>query len=94
MASGIDRRLDKVEARLSPQQAVLLWMQDAHQFGTVQAYSASFKDLPFERYPLCVLPKQVSEAVRGAMPKAKPEAVVKSDLKFPNSTDLKFPTSA
>jgi hypothetical protein len=79
MASGIDRRLDKVEARLSPQQAMLLWMQEAHQYGTVQAYSASFKDLPFARYPLVVLPKQVSEAVRATMPKAKPEAVRRAE---------------
>jgi hypothetical protein len=82
MASGIDRRLDKVEAGLSPQQAVLRWLQQAHQFGTVRAYSRSLKDLPFERYPRCVIPKQVSEAVRGAMPpKAKPQAVSRAERK-------------
>ena len=73
MASGIDRRLAKVEAGLSPQQAVLLWMQDAHQFGTVKAYSLSVKDLPFGRYPLVVLPRQVSEAVRGRCRKRSPK---------------------
>ncbi len=79
MASDIDRRLDKVAAALSPQQAVLLWLQEAHQYGTVKAYFASFNEVPFERYPLVVIPGQVREAVRAAMTKVKPDAISRAE---------------
>src|SRR5688572_6379013 len=59
----IDTRLDKVEAQLSPQQAVLLWLNEAHQYGTEKAYSETFRTTHFEEYPLYRLPEQMKLAV-------------------------------
>jgi hypothetical protein len=75
----IDTRLDKVETQLSPQQAVLLWLNEAHQYGSEKAYSETFRDTPFEEYPLYRLPEQMKLAVRGAMKGKKPEAIARAE---------------
>ena len=40
MTSG-KRRLDKLEEHLTPKQAALLWMAEAHQFETLEGHSRS-----------------------------------------------------
>jgi hypothetical protein len=77
----LDKRLDKVEAGLSPQQAVLLWLNEVHQYGTVQAYFASLKDVPIERYPLYRLPEQMKQAVRVGLKDKKLDAVARTERK-------------
>ena len=46
MAAKHDKRLDKVEHSLTPRQAVLLWMEEAHQVGSINDYSRSLKGQP------------------------------------------------
>ena len=43
------KRLDRVVASLNPRQRVLLWMEEAHRFGSHEAYLASLgQDLATE----------------------------------------------
>lgn len=62
-----DRRLDKVEAALTPQQAVLHWMEEAHEHGSLLAYSLWLVDQADSAYPLVKMPRQVADAVRKQM---------------------------
>jgi hypothetical protein len=64
MAKTDERRLDRVEGSLTPREAFLLWMGEAHQHESWQAYVLSLKDQPIEQHPYRVLPQQVEEAVR------------------------------
>src|SRR5687767_2203002 len=79
MASGIDRRLDKVTEGLSPQQAVLLWLNEVHQYGNIVAYLFAMKDAPTEHYPLYRLPQQMKQAVRVAKKAEKPEFIGRAE---------------
>ena len=65
MRSG-ERRLAKIEISLSPTQAVLLWLEEAHQHGSLQGYARWLKEQPEAAYPLVHLPRQVRNAVRDA----------------------------
>ena len=59
------RRLDALEDDgLTPQQAVVLWMREAHGFGSLAAYGRWLLDQPDESYPLIRMPKQVVDALR------------------------------
>ena len=49
---GQRTRLDKVETSLTPAQAVLLWMQEAHAFGSMRAYAEWVVEQPAASYPL------------------------------------------
>jgi hypothetical protein len=73
------RRLDKLEGSLSPSEAVLLWMVEAHQYPTVSAYMDSLKDAPDTRYPMMHLPEQVAQAVRTARKGEKPEVIRRAE---------------
>lgn len=61
------KRLDQVEASLTPRQAVLLWMEEAHQFPNMPEYARSLKDEPESAWPMAKLPNQVANATRAAM---------------------------
>jgi hypothetical protein len=65
--SSSQRRLDKVEATLAPQQVVLLWMQQAHQFPSMYEYVRSLKGGPESAFPLYLLPDQVERAMKNQM---------------------------
>jgi hypothetical protein len=68
------RRLDKIEVSLTPKQAILLWMEEAHQYDAMEQYVQSLKPGPESAWPLCVLPEKVSTAVEQAMKgRPKPE---------------------
>ena len=71
--SSITKRLDNVESSLSPKQAMLLWMDDAHQFNSLNEYVLSLIDGPDSAYPLYRLPDQVEKAAKDAM-KGRPRA--------------------
>jgi hypothetical protein len=79
MTSANDRRLDKIAGQLTPQQAVLLWMQEAHQHPTIPAYMDSLHDAPDTKYPMMWLPDQVAQAVRTAMKGEKPDAIKRAE---------------
>jgi hypothetical protein len=61
------RRLDKLEVFLTPKQAILLWMEEAHQHDTMEQYVRSLKPGPEAAWPLAILPEKVSTAVEQAM---------------------------
>jgi hypothetical protein len=69
------RRLDKLEVFLTPKQAILLWMEEAHQHDTMEQYVQSLKPGPESAWPLCVLPDKVATAVEQAM-KGRPKQEV------------------
>ena len=69
------QRLAKIETSLTPKQAVLLWMEEAHKAGSVHKYALSLKGQPDSAFPLVKLPKQVEQAVRDSMKGQKREWV-------------------
>jgi hypothetical protein len=78
MSGTTDRRLDKIADQLTPQQAVLLWMQEAHQHPTISEYMDSLRDAPDTKYPMMHLPPQVEQAVRAARKGEKPEVITRA----------------
>ncbi|HZA25943.1 MAG TPA: hypothetical protein VFA32_25690, partial [Dehalococcoidia bacterium] len=69
------RRLDKLQVSLTPKQAILLWMEEAHQYDTMEQYVRSLKPGPDSAWPLAVLPDKVATSVEQAM-KARPRQEV------------------
>jgi hypothetical protein len=69
------RRLDKLEVSLTPKQAILLWMEEAHQYDSMREYCLSLKPGPDSAWPLAILPDKVSKAVEQAM-KGRPKPAV------------------
>ncbi len=62
---SIARRIEELEDRgLSPREAVMLWMREAHAFGSTEKYARWLLDQPDEAYPLIRMPAQVVGAVR------------------------------
>jgi len=83
MSQG-EQRLDRVESSLTPKQAVILWMQEAHQFPSLDDYVKSLAGKPESAFPLWRLPEQVEGAARDAMKgQAKPvvEAAVRGAVR-------------
>lgn len=64
---GNQVRLAKLEGALTPKQAFLLWMEEAHQFQTMVDYALSIKGGPESSWPLVRLPEQVATAVEQSM---------------------------
>ena len=69
------RRLDKIEVSLTPKQAILLWLEEAHAYDTMTEYCLSLKSGPDSAWPLAILPDKVSRAVEQAM-KSQPKPAV------------------
>ena len=63
MSSG-KRRLEKLETGLTPKQAFILWLQDAHSFNGIKEYVKSLRDQPDDAAPIPRLTDQVEEAVK------------------------------
>lgn len=70
-----ERRLAKVEAGLPPKAAVLHWLADAHEHGSLEAYVGSVIDGP-GLSPLVALVERVSAAAREAR-RHEPRPVVR-----------------
>ncbi len=62
MTSG-KRRLDKLESHLTPKQAMLRWLVEAHQFQTLQEYAHHMKTQPDDAWPLRRLGDQLRASV-------------------------------
>jgi hypothetical protein len=71
------RRLDKLQVSLTPKQAVLLWMEEAHQYDTIEQYCLSLNPFPKANLPLARLPDQVIKAVEQVMKGQPKEAVAR-----------------
>ena len=70
MGSG-NRRLDKLESNLTPKQAALLWMAEAHNFDTPEGYALHMKNQPHSAWPLRRLGDQMRVSVEQSR-KGKP----------------------
>ena len=66
------RRIEKLEIGLTPKQAILLWLQEAHAFDTIDEYVHHIKGQPDSTWPLHKLPSQVEEGVKQSL-KGKPQ---------------------
>ena len=49
--SGGKRRVEKLETGLTPKQAILLWLQEAHAFNTIAEYVRHLKTQPDSAAP-------------------------------------------
>jgi hypothetical protein len=58
------RRLDRLEAGLSPTQLVNRWLDEALPYGSLEAYAAATVDLPGDEQPINRLAREASEGVR------------------------------
>ena len=61
------KRLVKIQAALSPEQAALLWLQEARRTGSLAENSSALAKLPLSQSPRSRINRQVATAVRGAM---------------------------
>src|SRR5665648_46936 len=78
---GERRRLEKITSSLSPQQAALLWMEEAHSFGSQVHYVRWLCEQPDDAYPLIKMPTQVALAIREAA-KGRPPAEVNQRVRL------------
>ena len=63
MSGGI-RRVEKLETGLTPKQVILLWLQEAHAFNTIEEYVRHLKTQPDSTWPIDKLTTQVEEIDR------------------------------
>ena len=65
MSAGM-RRVKKLEMEgfFTPKQIILLWLQEAHAFNTVEEYAHQLKDQPDSAAPINRLTIQVEEGVK------------------------------
>ena len=61
------KRIEKIEGSLTPKQAVILWMQEAHQYRNMSEYVLFLRGQPNTVAPLWHLPDQVERATRESM---------------------------
>jgi hypothetical protein len=71
-----ERRLAKLEGALPPKAATLLWLAEAHQFGSLPAYVDWLIDQPISAAPLERVPKQARAAAVAAL-RGQPREVVR-----------------
>ena len=71
-----ERRLAKLERFLSPKAATLLWLAEAHQFGSLPAYVGWLIDQPISAAPLEQVPAQARAGSLDAM-RGQPREVVR-----------------
>jgi hypothetical protein len=72
----VERRLAKLEGALSPRAATLLWLAEAHQFGSLPAYVKCLIDQPLSAAPLERVPAQARAAAVEVM-RGQPREVVR-----------------
>jgi len=62
--SSATKRVEKLEAGLTPKQAMLLWLQEVNSFGSVEDYVRHLKTQPESAWPIPRLTDQVADAVK------------------------------
>ena len=82
-------RLDRVEAHLPALATVLLWLAEAHAFGSLEAYVRWLVDQPVEAWPLVRIPAQIRSRIIADRPPRSPgvdslvrEAIREAVLRF------------
>jgi len=71
----VARRLDALEANLTPTQRILAWLDEAHAFGDLDAYVESLLDQPPDALPINRLVREAHKGARTAL-RGKPAEVV------------------
>jgi hypothetical protein len=61
------KRVEQIAVSLNPEQAFLLWLEEAQQFDSLGEMAHWMKDQPESAYPLVKLTHQVEQAVEQAM---------------------------
>jgi hypothetical protein len=69
---AVERRLDQITGALTPQEAVLVLMDELHAHGSMQTYAVSLKGQPEEMLPLTRLLDQVEQTARTSVTEKKP----------------------
>lgn len=59
MSGKIKGRVEKLESGLTPKQAILMWLQEAHAFNGIEEYVRHLKTQPDSAAPLHKLSNQV-----------------------------------
>lgn len=85
-----ERRLDKVEAALTPTQRVLAWLDEAHAYGTLSAYVDSLLDKPLDEFPVNRLADDAATATRAALRGKPAETVGTAVRKVLRATVFRF----
>jgi hypothetical protein len=85
-----ERRLDKVEAGLTPTQRVLAWLDEAHAWGTLSAYVDSLLDRSPDEFPINRLATDAAAATRAALWGKPPETVATAVRKTVLATVFRF----
>ncbi len=68
------RRLERIESRLTPRQAVLLWLKEAQEeFEDFRQYQAVLAEAPRSADPLIQIPNRVAKAVRESLKYSREE---------------------
>jgi hypothetical protein len=84
------RRLDKVEAALTPTQRVLAWLAEAHTHGTLSAYVDSLLDKSPDDFPINRLANDAATATRAALRGKPPETAAAAVRKAVLATVFRF----
>lgn len=74
------RRLDRLEDSVSPKEAVKLWLQEAHSFGSLLGYAVWLSEQPDIKFPLIGLPEHVETALRHRL-RRKPRRAIEDAVK-------------
>jgi hypothetical protein len=85
-----ERRLEKVEAALTPTQRVLAWLDEAHSWGTLSAYVDSQLDKSPDDFPINRLATAAAEATRGALRGKPPDTLEIAIRKAVRATVFRF----
>lgn len=72
---SLSRRMDQLEGALSPRSATLLWLAEAHEFGSLPQYVNWLTDQPLSAAPLERVPK-AAEAGALAATKGQPPEIM------------------
>ena len=78
------RRLRAIEGGLTAKQAIIMWMEEAHQFSYPLAYARWLSQQPRHAYPLNRMANQMAAAVRegrSGQPRRAAEGTLKSALR-------------
>ena len=73
MVTSRSRRLAELEGRLSPTDAVLVWLDDALSFESLPAYARSLVDTSAWDAPVNRIRRRVATNVRLAIKRASPD---------------------
>src|SRR5665811_811155 len=76
---SLAKRVGDVEDHLTPKEAVICFMREAHQFNSLLTYGRWLLEQPEDAYPLIRMPKQVVAAVR-AQNKGTSDALLRDEL--------------